>query len=220
MKSIRLLAARYLLSVALGTLAANSVYGQAVPVPANPKSDQEKIELSPFVIVAENETGWVATNSLAGSRLNTSLKDIAASLEVLTKDFMDDFGLATFEEVALYTTNVEGIREGYESTDGEGLAQGSGYPPPQRIRGLDSPTLSRGFFKTVLPSDNYNTDRITVASGPNNLLFGTGSPGGVVDSSLARAIFRNSARFGTRFDSHGLSASGRRSAFSHRDCHD
>ena len=51
----------------------------------------EVFELSPFTV--EPNEGWVAENTLAGSRLNTNLRDVAAQIEVITMDFMDDFAL-------------------------------------------------------------------------------------------------------------------------------
>ena len=156
------------------------------------------LELSPFVVESKTETGWVATQTLAGSRLNTSLKDIAAPIEVLTKDFMDEFALNSIGDAAIYTVNVEGTGDNLQT--GTGNAN-NGFPPPSRIRGIANATNSRDFFSVRMPSDNYNTDRVTVASGPNNLLFGMGSPAGVVDSSLKRAEFRDFARIETQFDS-------------------
>ena len=176
-------------------------FGQAI-APASNRSaspdDPSVVSLSPFVITEGADSGWVATNSLAGSRLNTELKDIAAPIEVLTKDFMDEFALNSIGEAAIYTTNVEGRGDNLELGVGQGFS--TGFPPPTRIRGLGSGTLSRDFFGMQMASDNYNIERVTIASGPNNLLFGTGSPAGVIDTSLKRPVFRNFVRVETQFD--------------------
>lgn len=164
----------------------------------NLRKEDEILKLSPFV-VNNAETGWVATQSLAGSRLKTDVKDIAAPLEILTKDFMDEFALNSVYEASIYTTNVEGQGDNYERDIS--FDNGTGFPPLTRIRGLGEATLSRDFFGTKMTTDNYNLDRITIASGPNNLLFGTGSPAGVIDASLKRAQFRNLANFSVQFDS-------------------
>jgi hypothetical protein len=161
----------------------------------------EVVELSPFLVNSEQETGWVATRTLAGSRLNTEIKDLAAPIEVLTMEFMDEFGLSSIDEAAIYTTSLEGSGDNLEL--GPGLGFSTGFPPTSRIRGLTGVNRSRDFFGTSLNSDNYNLDRVTIASGPNNLLFGTGSPAGTVDSSLKRARFREFGKVETRFDSHG-----------------
>jgi hypothetical protein len=57
-----------------------------------------------------------------------------------------------------------------------------------RVRGLGQARRSREFFATNTRSDNYNLDRVTLASGPNPMMFGIGAPTGAIDSSLARPI--------------------------------
>ena len=196
-KSTALYAVRSALGAAL--LGGASLFAQQATETANTEDSEETIVLNPFVIEADTETGWVATQSLAGSRLNTDLKDIAAPIEVLTKDFMDEFALNSISDATIYTTNVEGVGDNLESATGIGT--GTGFPPPTRIRGLGNATLSRDFFQTRMSSDNYNLDRVTIASGPNNLLFGTGSPAGTIDTSLKRAMFRDFAKVDLQFDS-------------------
>lgn len=177
------------------------LFAQQANSSAASDESEDVVVLNPFVIESDTETGWVATQSLAGSRMNTNLKDIAAPIEVLTKDFMDEFGITSIEEATIYTTNVEGVGDNLET--GPGLGFSTGFPPPTRIRGLGNGTLSRDFFSTRMGTDNYNLDRITIASGPNNLLFGTGSPAGVIDVSLKRAMFRDFKKIDTQFDDNG-----------------
>ncbi len=195
--------ARHAVRGALGAaiLCGAPLFAQQATESANSEESEETITLNPFVIEADSETGWVATQSLAGSRLNTDLKDIAAPVEVLTKDFMDEFALNSIADATIYTTNVEGVGDNLEGATG--LGTGTGFPPPTRVRGLGNATLSRDFFATKMSSDNYNLDRVTIASGPNNLLFGTGSPAGTIDTSLKRALFRDFARLDVQFDSNG-----------------
>jgi hypothetical protein len=201
----RLRAHATLITVALAySIVPTLAFSQAAaPAAAGTAAKEEVLQLSPYVVNAEEETGWTATQSLAGSRLRTDLKDIAAPIEVLTKDFMDDFALNSIAEATIYTTNVEGTGDNLEAATGVGT--GTGFPPPTRIRGLGNGTLSRDFFAVNMPSDNYNLDRVTIASGPNNLLFGTGSPSGVIDTSLKRAIFKSFIKVDTQFDSNGSS---------------
>ncbi len=152
------------------------------------KSVGDVVELSPFVIQASAETGWVATQTLGGSRMKTDFKDLAQPMEVMTMDFMRDLGANNFEQALIYSTNIEG-RDDF--TDGDGLGFGVFQPRnTTRVRGLTGATLSRNFFEAQMPTDNYNLDRITIARGPNAILFGLGSPSGIVDVSLQRANLR------------------------------
>lgn len=73
----------------------------------------------------------------------------------------------------------------------------------QRIRGLGAADLTRGYFLTDIPFDSYNTDRVTVSRGPNSLLFGIGSPGGVINNSVKQAVHNNSfGEFQLRLDNY------------------
>ncbi len=64
--------------------------------------------------------------------------------------------------------------------------------------------LTRGLFLTSIPFDRYNTERVTVSRGPNSLLFGIGSPGGVIDNSTKQAVLNNDfGELGLRFDNYG-----------------
>ena len=170
-----------------------------LPPTASAQTDaitDEIFGLSPFEVQADE--GWVATETLAGSRMRTNFSDIATQLEALTLDFMNEYGANNLEEAAIYTLNVESRDE---ITTGNGL--NLGLTGEIRIRGLTSPTNSREFFGLLSPSDNYNIDRITIASGPNSLLFGTGSPGGVIDTTLKKAMFKDFGSIRTQFDDWG-----------------
>ncbi|HRP06482.1 MAG TPA: hypothetical protein PLV87_16330, partial [Opitutaceae bacterium] len=41
-----------------------------------PSSTTETIELSPFIVSETDETGWIANETLAGTRLRTEYKDL------------------------------------------------------------------------------------------------------------------------------------------------
>ncbi len=69
--------------------------------------ENEVVELSPFVVASESDEGYVASNTLAGSRLNTSLRDVASPLEVFTKDFLDDIGATSIADAILYHSNAQ-----------------------------------------------------------------------------------------------------------------
>ena len=57
---------------------------------ADTASDDEKLELSPFVVTAPQDQGYAATSTLAGTRLRTDLKDIGSPITVVTKEFLAD----------------------------------------------------------------------------------------------------------------------------------
>lgn len=53
---------------------------------------EETVGLSPFCVSAAEDRGYAATNTLAGTRINTNLKDVGSSISVVTPQFLRDFG--------------------------------------------------------------------------------------------------------------------------------
>src|SRR5687768_5321331 len=156
------------------------------PAATSSSSDpKETIELSPFVISETAETGWIATETLAGSRLRTNFKDVPNQIETLTKDFMEDLGVTSVEQALVYTANVENLNDYVPFVPGSGAAD-----PGQsgRVRGIGGGTRSRIIIPTQNRTDTDYIDRVIVASGPNAILFGLGTPAGILDATPARAV--------------------------------
>jgi outer membrane receptor protein involved in Fe transport len=180
---------------------------------AQEADDEEVFELSPFTVDASEDTGYTATATLAGTRVRTDLKDLGAAISVYTAEFMDDTGATDAATLLSYTSNTEvgGYQgnfsgAGPDNNNGGRFMQSSERTDPQlnqRIRGLGRADLTRNLFLTDIPFDSYNTDRITVSRGPNSLLFGIGSPGGVIENSTKQAVQNSDfGELGLRFDNY------------------
>lgn len=181
------------------SLRAQSTTSAPAPTAATPHDDP--VAMSPFIVDSSEDTGWVATNSLTGTRLNTNLRDIASPLSVMTSQLLKDVAATNMQEAMLYSVNVENENE-YAPDDGDGNSAAN--TNQNRIRGLAAGTPTRGFFPTRFRSDTYNTSEMSVASGPNAILFGIGSPAGIISSTqnVARED-RYFGSLGTRFDNNG-----------------
>ena len=158
------------------------------------EDDAEIYELSPFAVDETENVGYQATHTLAGSRLRTQLRDVGSSISILTEEMFEDTGATDASTVLSYSLNVEvgGFQGNFANS-----AFGQGRPDEnanrinpqrnQRVRGLESATITRNFFLTEIPFDSYNTSRVTINRGPNSILFGVGSPGGVINNNLNNA---------------------------------
>src|SRR5688572_27814216 len=131
-----------LLLTFLGVLASNGSFGAAAPgapvAPAlapSPTRD-EVVELSPFTVNTSRDLGYQAENTLAGSRLNTQLRDTAGSISVFTREFLDDVAITDIGELVLYSVNAE-------MSTNENQA-GSGQNPIVNAQALTRPILIRG----------------------------------------------------------------------------
>ena len=184
----------------------NPPASQAAPAPA---SEDETIVLSPFEVNAAKDTGYQATQTLAGTRIRTDLKDVGSAIQVITKDFMNDIGATDSSTLLQYTTNAEvaGTRGTFAGLGNNStLDESSSLRSPegsQRVRGLAAADNTRDFYVTDIPWDSYNVDRIDILRGPNSFLFGLGSPAGIVNASIRSAEFRNVGSLETRVGSYG-----------------
>ena len=156
--------------------------------------DDEVYELSPFAVDAQDNTGYRATSTLAGTRLKTELRDLGGAISVMTQEFFEDTGATDAESALAYGLNTEisGANGNFADvalSAGVSDTTDSRREPHKsnRVRGLAEATLTRGQFLTDIPFDGYNTSMVTINRGPNSLLFGIGSPGGVIDNSLKMA---------------------------------
>jgi hypothetical protein len=176
---------------------------------AAPAADDEVIQLSPFEVTGAKDTGYQASQTLAGTRIRTDLKDVGSAISVITKDFMADVGATDTSTLLQYTTNAEvaGTRGTYAglgnatTLDETGSQRAPGGA--QRIRGLASADVTRDFFVTDIPWDGFNVDRIDIQRGPNSILFGLGSPAGIINASVHNAEFRNLGSVEARTGSYG-----------------
>lgn len=188
-----------LLGLFLGpvSLAAQSLPGgnSAVATPETEKA----IELSPFVVQSEKDTGYQAASTLAGTRLNTPVKDLGASISIYTKDFLTDIGATNSGDLLIFATGMEaagpggnfsGATNDINSVQVVGDSVRANPQQGSRTRGLSAPNFTRGFYTTSIAFDSYNTETVTINRGPNAILFGVGSPAGVVDTSLLRPNLR------------------------------
>jgi len=159
-------------------------YSQSTVVPPAPPEEKEPVILSPFVVSSDKDVGYLAANTLAGTRLNTNLFETPAAISVLTKELIDDIGAENTRDFLRFAMNAE-------QDDG---AQGVGQNTQNsdvvvKIRGFSGGGMTRDYFSYgggVL-SDRFNVDRADLNRGPNAVLYGIGGPGGVINLSTKQA---------------------------------
>ncbi|MCB1122374.1 MAG: hypothetical protein KJT03_12550, partial [Verrucomicrobiae bacterium] len=167
--------------------------------------DEEKdvYELNPFQVDESGNMGYSATNTLSGTRFNSSLRDTSASVSVWTQEFINDTGLTEIDELIDYSLNTV-----LDTADQEGAGgnfntfTGAQYVTQRiRTRGIDA---SRGldYFKSITPDDSYRVGRYDDSRGPNGVLFGVSQVGGLINqTSLVANTYRNSGRVRYSFGS-------------------
>ncbi len=171
---------------------------------------EEIFELSPFTVDGSGEIGYTASSTLAGTRINTKLSDLANSITVATKEYMEDLQVNDAVNLLPYLGNLETAGAdgnfGGAGTGGETIEyRGINRNPDNRnrVRGLARADATRNYVPSSIQFDSYNTERVTVNRGPNSTLFGLGSPGGIVDNTTISPRMANRNKFQFTLSSFG-----------------
>lgn len=161
------------------------------------------IELSPFVVQAGHGE-YLASSTLAGTRINTNLSDVGASITAMTKLILDDTDSLNLNDLLVYAGNTESSGESgnYSGQDG-GTSFVFNPQESQRIRGLGAASISRNLFRTSLQWDSYNVSQVEIVRGASSILFGQGSPAGVINVNLVKPNFKDLNEVKLRFDNNG-----------------
>jgi outer membrane receptor for ferric coprogen and ferric-rhodotorulic acid len=179
----------------------------ATPTPAETTSSststpEKTIVLSPFEVSASQSQGYLTTNTLAGTRLNTNIGDLAGSITVVTKAEMEDTNSFNLNDVFRFEANTEGastytpialvrgnVVDSLSGVGGPGSFSDA-LDNGARIRGLSQPDNEQNNFFSLarIPFDAYNTASVEIDRGPNSIIFGTGSPAGIVNQTTNDAV--------------------------------
>ncbi|MES2695699.1 MAG: TonB-dependent receptor plug domain-containing protein [Verrucomicrobiota bacterium] len=186
-----------LLAAAICFAASGRAQTAPAPSSSSSSSSSETVTLSPFEVSTDRDVGYTASATLAGGRLNSDLRDTAAAISVFTKDFLDDIAVTNVNQALEYGLNVASE---VEPTGNLSVENNFNF----RIRGITGAQRSRNLFRTQLNLDSYNTERLDFSRGPNAILFGEGSPAGLINTSTKVArIGQNFTRTQLRAGSFG-----------------
>ena len=198
-------AARRRRVILLGALGAflSSLQAQTAPAAATSATSASAVAggavvLTPFEVSTEKDRGYAAGNTLSGGRIDTPLELSPSSIQVMTRQFMDDFGITDFADAAKWTMNVD-VPEGNDAPFG-----GSRFEFNVRGSGGGGNYPMRDGIPQYFVADGYNSERFEVVSGPNSGMAGLGGSGGMAGSSSKRTRFNNrSTSVSTRVDNFG-----------------
>ncbi len=125
----------------------------------------ELVELSPFQVSAESVRGYVASETMTGSRVKTPIVDLPYSVNVMTSEFLEDFGIYDLLD---NVTHISGFT---------GLDIGGNF----NLRGFSSSNQLRDGFFRLGRYGSSNIDRLEIIKGSSAAIYGRTSPGGMVN---------------------------------------
>jgi outer membrane receptor protein involved in Fe transport len=142
-----------------------SIQAQTAAPPPKPANSGEVVQLSEFSVSAGSERGYIASETMTGSRVRTPIIDLPYTVNVLTNEFFTDFAMF---ELADNITQIGSFT---------GLDIGGGF----NLRGFSSTSQLRDGFYRLGRYGSSNVDRMEVIKGSNAAIYGRTSPGGMVN---------------------------------------
>lgn len=123
--------------------------------------------------------GYLAQRSASASKTDTALMETARSVTVVTADHIKDRKVQTVEDAVAYVAGVQIGGAGFDPRFDQIVIRGFAVTTDADYRdGLRQTNTSwLSYFRT----EPYGLERIDVVKGPDSVLFGQISPGGLVN---------------------------------------
>jgi len=169
---------RQILPAALGL----SASAQTASPPAPPASGEPAVvTLNPFEVSAKNDRGYGSAYSLGGTRIALPISDVTGYVVTVNEALFRDTGAVRFEDAAKYVSGVTGT-----SQAASGRFTIRGYDPQgSMVRDGLPANSSVDFFQAV---DTAAYDRLEIIKGPNGVLYGAHSLGGLANRITKRPL--------------------------------
>ncbi|MCV9945258.1 TonB-dependent siderophore receptor [Rhizobium sp. BT-175] len=147
-------------------------------------TDAGATALEPIVIQGASSdsktdrTSVAAKNSSAATKINTPLVETPRSISVTTEKEIEQRGAQTVIEAVRYSAGVTTGTSGFDPRFDQVYIRGYNATTVGDYRdGLRQPYINYGMFRT----EPYQLQRVEVIKGPVSVLYGSGSPGGLVN---------------------------------------
>ena len=171
-----------------------SAMAQTAPVGSAKPVAEETLMLSPFDVTVSAQKGYMATNTISGTALNTPLRDVPMAINVITSEFLSDslVGVDIARAFDYNSSITQTARQPVTNNAGSFAIRGF------RNRNTLVDGVSAGEF--VAP---IMIDRIEVVKGPNTL-YGQSDPGGLINVISKRPFGRQQLLLTQKIGNHGL----------------
>ncbi len=129
-----------------------------------PVSNQT-LELPPFQVTSQENRGYTVSESMTGSRVKTQIIDLPYTVNVMTSEFLADFGIFELSDNVTHIGSFTGLDVGGNFI----------------LRGFTSNNQLRDGFFRLGRYGTSNIDRIEVIKGSSAAIYGRTSPGGMMN---------------------------------------
>ncbi|MCR6654909.1 MAG: TonB-dependent receptor plug domain-containing protein [Opitutus sp.] len=151
---------------------------------AAPQADGDVVQLNAFTVSTERDYGYRASNSIAGTRSNTPIKDIPLNIQVFTKDLYEDLNITNQIDLERYNASL--VNGGADSRSSNPIQQAYNA---FLFRGFVQNWGLRDGIRQYDPIDTQGLARVEVVKGPAGPLYGLSYAGGVMNSITKEVDF-------------------------------
>ena len=179
------------LSAALGAILFTLCPGSASAALDILAAEKEAVDLDTVRVRGERLDTYQTERNTSATKTDTALQDVPQAISVITEQQMRDQA-------------VQGMADAVRYVPGIGITQGEGNRDGLVFRGNSS---TADFFVDGMRDDvqyyrdTYNIERIEAFKGPNAMIFGRGSPGGLLNRVTKTADGREALDVGLQFGS-------------------
>ncbi|MFM9080333.1 MAG: TonB-dependent receptor plug domain-containing protein, partial [Opitutaceae bacterium] len=169
-----------LLLLSLPFAALHAQVAPTTPAAAPAPRAEDAVQLTPFTVNTDRDTGFAAASALAGGRLATDLRDTPAAYSVINREFIEALNLTDLMDAQNWSPGAT-----FQSDIG--TFNFTTFTVRYTSRGVGAGQQLRNFFPVNGDNDSYALERYDFGRGANSILFGNGSLGGVSSSTTKQA---------------------------------
>jgi iron complex outermembrane recepter protein len=119
---------------------------------------------------------YVATDSTAGTKTDTPLKETPQSVSVVGKEQMRDQGVQNLQEALRYSPGILADAFGYDSRGDYTSIRGT-----IATYFIDGMRTTYGGYTTTAPIEPFSLERVEALRGPASMLYGQSPTGGLIN---------------------------------------
>ncbi|MGU3493806.1 TonB-dependent siderophore receptor [Xanthobacteraceae bacterium A53D] len=163
---------------------------------AQQASDSSLVILDTVNVQTESDSptgpvvGYVARQTVTGTKTATPLLEVPQSISVITRDQMEDRAVENIGQALDYSVGVVSTPFGNDPRFDSPIIRGFSAANSQYLNGLK---MIRDLGMTSI--DPYALERIDVLRGPASVLYGQGNPGGLINLVSKRPTWTNFGEF-------------------------
>ncbi len=188
MKTLRYQGLRQLALLVAAASVSPLLWAQTAPAPKpEAQPPEEAVRLSEFSVTASDDRGYVPSETMTGSRVATKIIDLPYTVNVLTSEFFEDFGVFEFMDNIVHVGSFTGLDIGGNFN----------------LRGFGSTYQLRDGFFRLGRYGSSNIDRMEIIKGSNAAIYGRTSPGGMVNMISKQPKSRASQKLSLNYGSYG-----------------